>query len=73
MGIFHTTAIRSNAFTSGSCGSGASGSQKKIRKSMEPSAMREPICWSPPNGPLLKTVIFGPNTFFRVFPVVPVA
>ena len=73
MGMFHTTAIRNSAFTSGSCGSGASGSQKKMRKSMQPSAMREPICWSPPRGPLSKTVIFELNSASKILPVVPVA
>jgi hypothetical protein len=44
IGKFHTTAIRSRAFTSGSWGYASSGSQKKIRKSILPSEMREPIC-----------------------------
>ena len=34
VGIFQTTAMRSSASTSGSCGCGSSGSQKKIRKSI---------------------------------------
>ena len=44
VGMFHTVAMRSSAFTSGSCDRDSSGSQKKIRKSMVPSAMRDPIC-----------------------------
>jgi glycine oxidase len=52
-GMFRSTAIRSSAFTSGSCGCGSSGSQKKISKSIFPSAILAPICWSPsgPDGP----------------------
>ena len=34
MGMFQTTAMRSRALTSGSCGCGSSGSQKKMRKSI---------------------------------------
>jgi hypothetical protein len=63
MGMFHTTAMRRRAFTSGSWESDSRGSQKKIRKSMQPSAMRAPICWSPPNGPLSKMVIFAQALF----------
>ena len=33
-GMFQTTAIRSSALTSGSCGCGSSGSQKKMSMSM---------------------------------------
>ena len=44
MGIFHTTAMRKSAFTSGSCGMGSSGSQKKIRKSILLSTILAPIC-----------------------------
>ena len=73
MGIFQTTATRKSAFTSGSCESGASGSQKKMRKSMPPSAIRAPICWSPPSGPLSKVVILQSSSFSRILPVVPVA
>ncbi len=51
-GMFHTTAIRSRALTSGSWGMGCSGSQKKMRKSISPLAIMAPTCWSPPNGPL---------------------
>ena len=36
MGTFQTTAIRSSALTSGSCGCGSSGSQKKMRQSISP-------------------------------------
>ena len=43
-GMLHTTATRSSAFTSGSCGCGSSGSQKKTSTSFSPSAMRAPIC-----------------------------
>ena len=38
------TATRSSALTSGSCGCGSSGSQRKTRRSIPPSAMRAPIC-----------------------------
>lgn len=42
--MFHTTAMRKRAFTSGSCGCGSRGSQKKIRKPIslgaEESAVR---------------------------------
>jgi hypothetical protein len=31
---------------------------------MQPSAMRAPICWSLPNGPLSTTVTFFPQLFF---------
>jgi hypothetical protein len=31
MGMFHTTAMRKSALTSGSWGTGSNGSQKKIR------------------------------------------
>jgi hypothetical protein len=40
MGMFQPTAMRRSAFTSGSWESDSRGSQKKIRKSMQPSAMR---------------------------------
>ena len=73
MGMFHTTAMRKRAFTSGSCGCGSRGSQQKMRKSMQPSDMREPICWSPPKGPLSNTAIFAPNYCSSILPVVPVA
>ena len=72
-GMFQTTAIRSSAFTSGSCGRGWSGSQKKIRKSISPSAMRAPICWSPPRGPLWSTVTSRPSSSRTSAPVVAVA
>ena len=72
-GMFHTTATRRRAFTSGSCGIGAKGAQKKMRKSISPSAMREPICWSPPRGPLWNVVILQSSSFSRNLPVVPVA
>ena len=52
MGIFQTTAMRNKALTSVSWGCGERGSQKKIMKSMVPSAILAPTCWSPPNGPL---------------------
>ena len=45
IGMFHRTAILTRAFTSDSCGCDASGSQKKISRSMSPSAILEPICW----------------------------
>ena len=47
-GILQTTATRSRALTSGSCGCGSSGSHKNTSRSISPSAMRAPICWSPP-------------------------
>ena len=47
-GMFHSAASRSRALTSGSCGCGSSGSQKKISMSISPSAILAPICWSPP-------------------------
>ena len=50
--ISYTTAILSNAFTSGSCGCASNGSHRKIIKSICPSTILAPICWSPPNGPL---------------------
>ena len=60
-GMLQTTATRSSALTSGSCGCGSSGSQKKTSTSISPSAMRAPICWSPPNGPLRKQVTGRPS------------
>ena len=44
IGTFQTTAIRKSAFTSGSWGCGSRGSQKKMRKSISPSAILAPIC-----------------------------
>jgi hypothetical protein len=41
-GMFHTTAIRRSAFTSGSCGRGWSGSQKKSGSGSE-SALCGPL------------------------------
>lgn len=73
MGMFQRTAIRRSALTSGSCGNCAKGSQKKIKKSILPSEMREPICWSPPSGPLSKMVMSKPNSLAKILPVVPVA
>jgi len=46
-GIFQTTAMRSSALMSGSCGRGSKGSQKKTRKSMLCSVIFAPICTSP--------------------------
>ena len=54
IGMFQTTAMRRSALTSGSCGCGSSGSQKKIRKSISSLTILAPICWSPPRGPLSK-------------------
>lgn len=45
--VFQTAATRNSALTSGSCGCGCSGSQKKTRRSISPSAIRAPICLSP--------------------------
>ena len=44
IGTSYTTAIRSSALTSTSCGCGASGSQKKTTRSMRPSATAAPTC-----------------------------
>ena len=44
VGMFQTTAMRNSALTSGSCGCGSSGSQKKIRKSISLLTIREPTC-----------------------------
>src|SRR6266478_9855170 len=49
-GMLQTTATRSRALTSGSCGCGSSGSRRNTSRSISPSAMRAPICWSPPYG-----------------------
>lgn len=73
IGMFHTTAIRTSAFTSGSCGCDSSGSQKKTSRSMSPSAILEPICWSPPSGPLWKQVISRPSSSASIRPVESVA
>ena len=51
-GISYTTAILRSALTSGSCGCASNGSHKKIMKSICPSTIFAPICWSPPSGPL---------------------
>jgi hypothetical protein len=52
IGMFQTTAILKRALTSGLWGCGSRGSQKKIKKSIVPSTILAPICWSPPSGPL---------------------
>ena len=44
IGTFQTAPIRSRALTSGSCGWGSSGSQKKMSASIRPSAIIAPIC-----------------------------
>ena len=72
-GTFQTAASRSSALTSGSCGCGSSGSQKKISVSIAPSAILAPICWSPPTGPLRKRCTGRPISYSRSVPVVPVA
>ena len=72
-GMFQTTAMRSKALTSGSCGCGCSGSQKKMTRSTVPSAMRAPICWSPPRGPLCSLITGVCNASSSSVPVVPVA
>lgn len=51
-GISYTTAILRSALTSGSCGCASNGSHRKIMKSICPSTIFAPICWSPPSGPL---------------------
>ena len=71
--MFQTTASRSSALTSGSCGCGSSGSQKKTRKSISPSAISAPSCWSPPSGPLWSFWTPTPSSSSRSVPVVPVA
>ena len=43
-GMFHTTAMRSSALTSWSCGCDSIGSHRKMSRSMSPSAIRPPIC-----------------------------
>src|SRR5690242_8503256 len=65
--------MRSSAFTSTSCECGASGSQKKTTKSMRPSAMAAPTCWSPPSGPLRNRVTGKSSSRSMSEPVVPVA
>ena len=70
---FQTTAMRNSALTSGSCGWGSSGSQKKIRKSISLLTIREPICWSPPSGPLCSLWMAKPSRRSSIPPVVPVA
>ena len=72
-GMLRTTATRSRAFTSGSCGCGSSGSQKNTSRSIPPSAIRAPICWSPPYGPLRKQVTGRPSRSCSRWPVVAVA
>src|SRR5438067_5766634 len=65
--------MRRSAFTSTSCECGASGSQKKTTKSMRPSAIAAPTCWSPPSGPLRKRVTGRSSSRAMSEPVVPVA
>ena len=72
-GMFHTTAILSNDLTSVSCGWGSSGSQKKTRKSMLPSAIIAPTCRSPPSGPDWRQVTGKSSSRWSIVPVVPVA
>ena len=67
MGIFHTTAMRKSALTSGSWGCGSSGSQKKMRKSILLSTILAPICWSPPRGPLLSFDDLEAKFLFQYF------
>ena len=59
--------------TSTSWGWGSSGSQKNTTKSIRPSAMAAPTCWSPPSGPLRKRVTSRPSSVAMSAPVVPVA
>ena len=73
VGMFHTTAMRTRAFTSESCGCGLIGSQKKTSMSRRPDAIRAPICWSPPSGPLWKQVTGRSSCLPSSLPVVPVA
>lgn len=71
-GMSYKTAMSSNAFTSGSWGWDVSGSQKNMRKSIAPSAICAPICWSPPKGPLLKAFTGRPVCSVISRAVVPV-
>ena len=73
MGVLCTTVTRSRALTLTSWGCASSGSQKKITRSMRPSAMAAPTCWSPPRGPLRKRVTGRPSSLAMSPPVVPVA
>jgi hypothetical protein len=72
-GMFHTTAIRSSDLTSVSWGWGSSGSQKKTRKSMLPSAIIAPIWRSPPSGPDWRHVTGSSSSRPSMVPLVPVA
>src|SRR5690348_4107180 len=65
--------MRSRAFTSTSCECGASGSQKKTTKSIRPSAIAAPTCWSPPSGPLRNRATGRASSRSMSEPVVPVA
>ena len=71
--IFQATPKRNKAFTSLSCGWASIGSQKKMSISILPSAIMEPIYWSPPKGPL--NIFFTGRSSFSSnnLPVVPVA
>ena len=46
---------------------------RKITKSSSPSAIMEPICWSPPKGPLFIRMMSSPVSAIIKEPVVPVA
>jgi len=47
--------------------------QQRLDVGVSPSAIRAPICWSPPSGPLRKQVIGRPSSSPSSRPVVPVA
>ena len=73
MGIFHTTAMRKRAFTSGSWGWGSSGSQKENEEvNFVIYDLRSDLLVAA-RGPLLSLVILKPSSCSRIFPVVPVA
>src|SRR5487761_463988 len=65
--------MRRSAFTSTSCECGARGFQKNTTKSMRPSAIAAPTCWSPPSGPLRKRFTGRSSSPAMSAPVVPVA
>lgn len=49
------------ALTSGSCGCGSSGSQRKTSSSISPPSIQAPICWPPPNGPPIRHLTRSPS------------
>src|SRR5882672_3135678 len=73
MDTSYSTARRSSAFTSTSCGCGVSGSQKKKTASMRPSAISVPSWASPPIGPESMSWMGVSRADCSVSPVVRVA